>query len=63
MALPATQKKWILGGTKHGLEEWKLNEGPVPNMGSRSVLVKMHAAAINYREILIPDVCTADVVL
>ena len=59
MALPTSQKQWILGGTKKGLEEWKMFDGPIPKLRGRGILVKMHAAAINYREILIPDVCTA----
>jgi hypothetical protein len=54
--LPASQKKWILSGTKRGMDEWKLSEGPIPQVTSRGVLVRMVAAALNYREILIPDV-------
>jgi NADPH:quinone reductase-like Zn-dependent oxidoreductase len=54
--LPASQKKWILSGTNRGMDEWKLSEGPIPQVTSRGVLVRMVAAALNYREILIPDV-------
>ncbi|KAK1758898.1 NAD(P)-binding protein [Echria macrotheca] len=54
MALPTTQKKWIINGTQKGLDELQYTEGPVPKVDDYSVLVKLHAASINYRDILIP---------
>jgi NADPH:quinone reductase-like Zn-dependent oxidoreductase len=57
MALPSTQKQWILCGTEKGLDEWQFRDGAVPQVGSHGVLVKMHAAGLNYREVLIPAVC------
>lgn len=56
MDLPSTQKKWILSGTEKGFDEWKLVDGPIPKVTSRGVLVKLHAASINGRELLIPFV-------
>ena len=56
MALPNSQKKWIINGTTKGLDEIQFTEGPVPKMDDFSVLVKLHAAAINYRDIIIPNV-------
>jgi NADPH:quinone reductase-like Zn-dependent oxidoreductase len=58
MALPSTQKQWILCGTEKGLDEWQLRDGAVPLVGSHGVLVRMHAAGLNYREVLIPAVCS-----
>jgi NADPH:quinone reductase-like Zn-dependent oxidoreductase len=58
MALPSTQKQWILCGTEKGLDEWQFRDGPVPEVGNHGVLVKMHAAGLNYREVLIPAVCS-----
>ncbi|KPI39971.1 Zinc-type alcohol dehydrogenase-like protein [Cyphellophora attinorum] len=54
MALPSTQKQWILCGTEKGLDEWQFRDAAVPQVGSHGVLVKMHAAGLNYREVLIP---------
>jgi NADPH:quinone reductase-like Zn-dependent oxidoreductase len=54
MALPTTQKKWIINGSQRGLDEYELIQGPVPNVDEQGVLVKMHAASINFRELMIP---------
>jgi NADPH:quinone reductase-like Zn-dependent oxidoreductase len=56
MALPSSQKKWIINGTTQGLDEFQLTEGVVPEVDDYGVLVKLHAAALNYRDILIPTV-------
>lgn len=57
MTLPSTQKKWILFGIEKGFDEGKLVDGPIPKVTSRGVLVKLHAASISGRELLIPFAC------
>ena len=57
MELPKTQKKWVISGTTKEIDEWQLVDGPVPTIDSYSVLVKMHAAAINFRDLMIARVC------
>ena len=56
MTLPSTQKKWIIKGQEKGLDEFELVEGPIPAIDDYGVLVKLHAAALNHRELLIPTV-------
>lgn len=54
MALPTTQKKWVIMGQGRGLDEYNFTDGPVPTVGEHGVLVKLHAASLNYRDHLIP---------
>jgi NADPH:quinone reductase-like Zn-dependent oxidoreductase len=54
MALPTTQKKWVITGQGRGLDEYNFTDGPVPTVGEHGVLVKLHAASLNYRDHLIP---------
>jgi len=56
MAIPSTQKKWVIYGTSRGLDEYKFEEGPVALPDAHQVLVKLHPAAINFRDIMIPRV-------
>jgi NADPH:quinone reductase-like Zn-dependent oxidoreductase len=56
MIIPTTQKKWVIRGQEKGLDELHFTEGPIPKIDDYGVLVKLHAAAINYRDILIPSV-------
>ncbi|KAL2163780.1 hypothetical protein VTH06DRAFT_5839 [Thermothelomyces fergusii] len=55
MAIPATQKQWIIQGAGKGLDELAYQEGPVPKLGETDVLVKLRAASLNYRDLLIPN--------
>ncbi|KAF1993137.1 hypothetical protein P154DRAFT_451005 [Amniculicola lignicola CBS 123094] len=51
---PTTAKQWTVEG-KDGFESLKLNEkAAVPQLGDKDVLVKMHAASLNYRDLIIP---------
>jgi hypothetical protein len=59
MALPSLQKKWIIEGQARGIDELRFMEGPIPKVDDYGVLVKLHAAAMNYRDILIPSVSLA----
>lgn len=56
MSLPSTQKKWVIMGQERGFDEYNFTEGPVPTVGDYGVLVKLHAAALNYRDHMIPKV-------
>lgn len=53
-SIPKTNKVWIVEG-KDGFESLKLNkEAPVPQPSDYEVLVKFHAASLNYRDLIIP---------
>lgn len=55
-----TMKHWTLKGTENDFDELVFGSGPVPRVGEHEVLVKLHAAALNYRDLIIPKVCLAD---
>ncbi|KAF2265819.1 alcohol dehydrogenase [Lojkania enalia] len=51
---PTTTKQWTVEG-KNGFDSLKLNEkAPIPQLGDRDVLVKIHAVSLNYRDLIIP---------
>lgn len=56
MARPM-MKTWTLKGTENDFDELVFGNGPVPHVGEHDVLVKLHAAALNYRDLIIPKVC------
>lgn len=58
MSPPATQKQWLIQGTDKGLDGLLYQDAPVPKVGDDDVLVKMHGASLNYRDLLIPKVPT-----
>ncbi|KAI9756041.1 MAG: hypothetical protein M4579_004011 [Chaenotheca gracillima] len=50
----STGKQWTVEGTD-GFESLKYNKSaPVPKPGQHEVLVKFHAASLNYRDLIIP---------
>ncbi|KAL5329962.1 hypothetical protein ACEPPN_003482 [Leptodophora sp. 'Broadleaf-Isolate-01'] len=52
-AIPTTTKAWAVEG-KDGFESLKLkNEVPIPALSENEVLVKIHAASLNYRDLAI----------
>lgn len=54
---PKTSPTWILP-CQNGIESLQLlEETPVPEIGDDQVLVKVHAASLNYRDIVIAKVC------
>ncbi|KAH8880313.1 NAD(P)-binding protein [Thozetella sp. PMI_491] len=53
MTLPSVQKKWVIMGTKKGLDEFQFVEGSISKVGESQVLVRLHAASVNYRDVLI----------
>ncbi|KAH8722385.1 hypothetical protein GQ44DRAFT_360900 [Phaeosphaeriaceae sp. PMI808] len=51
---PTTTKQWTVEG-KAGFDALKFNENaPIPEIGDVDVLVKIHAASLNYRDLAIP---------
>jgi NADPH:quinone reductase-like Zn-dependent oxidoreductase len=53
-SIPKTGKAWTIEGSD-GFDSLKLNnEAPVPQPTDYEVLVKFHAASLNYRDLIIP---------
>jgi NADPH:quinone reductase-like Zn-dependent oxidoreductase len=53
-SIPKTTKAWRVQGL-NGFESLKFNkETPVPKVSDYEVLVKLHAASLNYRDLVIP---------
>ncbi|KAF1846751.1 NAD(P)-binding protein [Cucurbitaria berberidis CBS 394.84] len=51
---PSTTKQWTVDGNT-GFDALNFNENaPVPEVGDKDVLVKIHAASLNYRDLIIP---------
>jgi NADPH:quinone reductase-like Zn-dependent oxidoreductase len=63
MSAPATTKAWTVEGSG-SLDSLKFdNERALPPLSDNDVLVKIHAASLNYRDIMIalvrpPSSCT-----
>ena len=53
----ATMKQWTVTGSDGGFDNLVFGDAPIPKLGENEVLVKMHAAALNYRDLTIPKVC------
>ncbi|KAJ6104491.1 hypothetical protein N7523_010811 [Penicillium sp. IBT 18751x] len=52
---PATMKQWLVEGKEKDFDGLVLNKAaPVPKVGENEVLVKLHAASLNYRDLIIP---------
>ncbi|KAI1161978.1 hypothetical protein F5B18DRAFT_662719 [Nemania serpens] len=54
-AIPSTQKQWAVTGTGKGFETLQYVDGEVPSIGDSEVLVRLHAASLNYRDLIIPQ--------
>jgi NADPH:quinone reductase-like Zn-dependent oxidoreductase len=52
-------KQWSLTGTDKDFDGLAYGDAPVPSVGENEVLVKLHAASLNYRDLVIPKVCCA----
>ncbi|KAF2655570.1 NAD(P)-binding protein [Lophiostoma macrostomum CBS 122681] len=51
---PTTTKQWTVTGTS-GFDTLKWDEkAPIPQIGDKDVLVKIHAVSLNYRDLIIP---------
>ena len=49
-------KQWTVTGSDKGFDGLEFRDGKVPDVGDTDVLVKFHAASINYRDLIIPKV-------
>ncbi|KAF7597227.1 hypothetical protein BBP40_008069 [Aspergillus hancockii] len=47
-------KQWSVQGKANGFDELVYKDAPVPKVGDNEVLVKFHAASLNYRDLVIP---------
>ncbi|KAI0432441.1 hypothetical protein F5Y09DRAFT_144408 [Xylaria sp. FL1042] len=54
MSVPTSQKQWTVTGTGKGFETLQYVDGKVPKVGDNDVLIKLHAASLNYRDLIIP---------
>jgi hypothetical protein len=52
---PTTQKQWSVKGKENRFDELKFEEGEIPAVGDNDVLVKLHGASLNYRDLVIPQ--------
>lgn len=52
-------KQWFLDGT-HGVDSLQLQEVPIPEPSEYEVLVKFHAASLNFRDVMIANVSSQD---
>ncbi|OCL12873.1 putative quinone oxidoreductase [Glonium stellatum] len=52
MILPTTMDQWVLRGTD-GFSSLKLEQSAIPEVGEFDVLIKFHAASLNYRDLMI----------
>ncbi|KAL5113969.1 hypothetical protein ACEQ8H_008151 [Pleosporales sp. CAS-2024a] len=51
---PSTTKQWTVSG-KDGFDSLRFDQNAkVPEIGDKDVLVKVHAASLNYRDLIIP---------
>ncbi|KIY48798.1 NAD(P)-binding protein [Fistulina hepatica ATCC 64428] len=51
---PSTQKQWTVRGTS-GFDDLKFDKNaPIPGIGDHDVLVRLEAASLNYRDLIIP---------
>jgi hypothetical protein len=55
MSIPSSAKAWVITNTKDGVNALKQETRPVQQPGSKEVLVKMKAASLNYRDLIIPQ--------
>lgn len=53
---PATAKQWILSRNDKGFDGLEPHEVNIPQVGETEILVKLNAAALNYRDLIIAKV-------
>ncbi|KAK3376306.1 hypothetical protein B0T24DRAFT_217675 [Lasiosphaeria ovina] len=54
MAIPSTQKQWVILGKEKDFDELSFQDAAVPKVGENEVLVKLQGASLNYRDLIIP---------
>lgn len=52
----STMKQWVVQDKENGFDSMVYQDAPVPKLGENEVLVKLHAASLNYRDLIIPKV-------
>lgn len=58
-SIPKTTKSWRLQG-QDGFDSLKFDaQATLPELGANDILVKFHAASLNYRDLIIPKVSFA----
>jgi hypothetical protein len=55
-ATVSSAQQWSITGQENGFEDVKLQKVAVPQVGENEVLVKLNAASLNYRDLIIPKV-------
>lgn len=53
---PTKMQQWSVLNKDNGFDGLTFGEVPVPKVGDNDVLVKFHAASLNYRDLIIPKV-------
>jgi NADPH:quinone reductase-like Zn-dependent oxidoreductase len=53
---PSSIKQWVVTDHSDGFGGLKLQDGQVPKVGDNDVLIKIHAASLNYRDLAIASV-------
>lgn len=53
---PSTMKQWVVEDKNHDYDGLVYKDTAVPKVGENEVLVKLHAASLNYRDLIIPKV-------
>ncbi|KAJ5824175.1 Polyketide synthase enoylreductase [Penicillium robsamsonii] len=51
---PSTMKQWVVQDQEHDFDGLVYKDAAVPKVGENEVLVKLHAASLNYRDLTIP---------
>ncbi|KAL7619448.1 hypothetical protein AAE478_009987 [Parahypoxylon ruwenzoriense] len=51
---PSRTKQWFVTGTENGFDNLEFLDAYVPQVGENEVLVKLYAASLNYRDLVIP---------
>lgn len=55
---PSTMKQWTITGTDKDFNGLEFGEVQVPRVGDNDVLVKIQGVSLNYRDLIIPKVCS-----
>lgn len=56
---PAQMKQWTVLNKDNDFDGLSYGDAPIPKVGDNDVLVKLHAASLNYRDLIIPKVWLA----
>lgn len=51
-----SQKQWTVLNKDNDFDGLTFGDAPIPKVGENEVLVKFHAASLNFRDLIIPKV-------